>query len=169
MATATKVPLASFTLSSAVYGVTFDSISQSYTDLMIVMNLRDTSSNTGNTDVYMNFNNDFGSNYSNTQIYGNGTSAVSNRLSSQRYAYAASMVPGGTDSGTFNTSVINIMSYSNTTTYKTLLTRTGLANSLTAARVNLYQSTSAISTITITCETATTFASGCTFSLYGIL
>lgn len=168
MPTATKVPLASFTLSSAVYGVTFASISQSYTDLMLVMNLRDTSSNTGNTDVYMNFNNNFDS-YSNTQIYGNGTSAVSNRGIGQRYVYAASMAPGGTASGTFNTSVINIMSYSNTTTYKTVLTRTGLANSLTAARVNLYQSTDAITTITITTETATTFASGCTFSLYGIL
>lgn len=169
MPTATKIPLASVTLSSDTGSVVFNSISQSYTDLILVMNLRDTTSGTGNTDVYARFNSDSGSNYSNTQIYGNGTSAISNRGSNQSYMYAASMVPGGTASGTFNTSILQIMSYSNATTYKTVLTRTGLASGLTAARVNMWRSTSAVTSLLIYPESSFSFASGSTFNLYGIL
>lgn len=164
----TYSPVASTTISgSSTTTVTFSSIS-GYTDLVIVINSRDTSAGTGNTDMYMQFNSDSGTNYSGTQLYGNGTSAVSNRQTNQTQIYAGSVVPGGTASGTFNTTIINVMNYANSSTYKTVLVRTGLANSLTAARVGLWRSTAAITSLSLYLEPGINWADGSVLTLYGI-
>jgi len=59
------------------------------------------------------------------------------------------------------------MNYSNTTTYKTGLVRANSAASGTDAIVGLWRSTAAITSIVATHDTAQ-FATGSTFTLYGI-
>ena len=69
MPTATKIPLASITLSSDS-AVTFSSISQSYTDLILVIGSATTDSST--TDIDIRLNGDNGGNYSGTGSAGSG-------------------------------------------------------------------------------------------------
>ena len=61
-------------------------------------------------------------------------------------------------------SITHFMNYSNTTTYKTLLTRANNANNGVNAEVNLWRSTAAITSISIN-----SLKAGTTFNLYGIL
>ena len=61
------------------------------------------------------------------------------------------------------------MNYANTTTYKTTLVRHNNVSQTVSAVVNLWRSTSAITSITLSNESATNFDVGATFTLYGIL
>jgi hypothetical protein len=63
----------------------------------------------------------------------------------------------------------DIMDYSNSTTFKTVLSRTSNAGNGTGATVCLWRKTpEVITSITIFTESAINFAIGSTFSLYGI-
>jgi hypothetical protein len=64
---------------------------------------------------------------------------------------------------------MNLNNYSNSTTFKTALTKFGLASIGLDNTVGLWRNTSAITQVTFTLESATNFASGCVFTLYGIL
>ena len=68
--------IATQTLSSAAASVTFSSIAGTYTDLVLVTSIR--KSTTG-VSAYLRANNDSGTNYSTTYLYGSGTSAISTR------------------------------------------------------------------------------------------
>ena len=157
----TYTPIASQTLSSAAASVTFSSIPQGYTDLILVTNIGDDGSSS-NTQI--RFNGDSSSVYSYSYLAGNGTSAYSGRYSNQpqmivdNYSYPITTIT--------TSQIIQINNYSNSTTFKTLLARTGTAANATTAMVGLWRNTAAISTIQIICQTL--FDSGSTFSLYGI-
>ena len=71
----TYTPIASQTLASTVANVTFSSIPQGYTDLVLVVS----SSTSTNTNLYLRFNNDSTSLYSDTVLNGNGTTASTAR------------------------------------------------------------------------------------------
>jgi hypothetical protein len=60
------------------------------------------------------------------------------------------------------------MNYSNTTTYKTWLSRSGASDRATEALVGLWRSTSAITTIALSIDAGATYSTGSTFTLYGI-
>ena len=158
----TYTPIATTTLGSAQATVTFSSISGSYTDLVLVVNAAATA---GNPDVYIQFNSDTASNYSRTAVRGAGGTATSTRAVTQTAAYLDSSTGPSTTSLEYN-SITSIQNYSNTTTYKTALTRANAAQYGTDAIVNLWRSTSAITRIDITCTG--TFTAGSTFTLYGI-
>ena len=156
--TATYEKIATTTLGSASATVTFSTISGSYTDLRIIY-ATTASADAGN---YIRFNSDSGSNYSRTNLYGNGSSAGSNRDTNSTGIFGPFTMSSAITSNT-----IDIMNYSNATTYKTCLVRAGAANNSTLATVGLWRSTSAITSVSITCDGAN-FASGSTFTLYGI-
>jgi hypothetical protein len=109
------------------------------------------------------FNNDSGTNYSDTELYGTGSSALSIRHTN----YTGAKLIYITQTGDSNV-IANIMNYSNTTTNKTVLVRDNNANNVVVARAILWRNTAALSTMTLSIPTSTAFASGCTFSLYGI-
>ena len=160
----TYEPIATTTLGSAAASVTFSSISGAFTDLVLVSNLAITNANTAN--VVYRFNSDTGSNYSDTRLYGNGTTATSNR-SSASFTYANAIAyPSGTLGQ--NIYITHIMNYSNSTTYKTLLSRANRAATGTDAIVGLWRNTAAITSITILLDPSDTYTSGSTFTLYGI-
>jgi hypothetical protein len=157
----TYTPIATQTLGSAAASITFNSIVSTYTDLVLIISGKSTAS----LQVKMTFNGDNAStNYSQTTIAGNGSSA-----SSARTTNAAYITPDYYYSFTVNGGVarFNIMNYSNTTTYKTVLMRSDNADTATMANVGLWRSATAIYQIDLVTSTST-FASGTTFTLYGI-
>ena len=163
----TYTPIATTTLGSAAASVTFSSISGAYTDLILVIS-EFNSAATDTSFVFQvgNGSIDTGSNYSATEIGGNGSAAFSDKASNSTVAYLNG--PGiGTSTTAPNTYAMHFMNYSNTTTYKTVLVRGGSAAGNTVALVNLWRSTSAINTIKIY-QSAYNMATGSTFSLYGI-
>lgn len=156
----TYVPIATQTLGTATASVTFSSISSGYTDLYIVATHKGTA---GSNFLYITLNSDTGTNYSYTNLTGNGTTASSSRASSITAGGA-----GSADGTNFATSLINFQNYANTTTYKTILSRNGTASLNTEATVSLWRSTSAITSILLSYY-GNNFAVGSTFTLYGIL
>jgi hypothetical protein len=160
----TYTPLARTTLSSAAASVTFSSISGSYTDLILVSNLGGSVSGEA---VRIQINSDSGSNYSYTAIRGNGTSATSERATSATSLRISTGV-GVTTNTSDMTIITNLQNYSNTTTFKTLISRAGQAANGTESSVGLWRSTSAINAIQVS-NTNGNIVAGSTFTLYGIL
>ena len=157
---ATYTPIASITLGANATSVTFSSIPQTYTDLIVIVNGR----TDGDENIRLQFNSDTSNNYSVTALYGNGSTVTSNRQSNTGSIGIGGISSGSDEQGTV---VVQIFNYSNTTTNKTVITR---ANNSTYVqlRTGTRRSTEAISGITLTAD-ATTFLSGATFNLYGIL
>jgi hypothetical protein len=160
--TGTYTLIASNTLGSAAASVTFSSIPATYTDLVLVSNV---SGSGGNANLRITFNSDTGTNYSTTALSGDGTTAVSNRSTSQTAMLVVQT--GASLNGAWTTYISHFMDYSNTTTYKTALSRFVAAGSETTANVHLWRSTSAVTSITVATST-NNYASGSTFKLYGI-
>jgi hypothetical protein len=146
---------------TATSTVTFSSIPSGYTDLVLVSSLLGTVGQNQN----IRFNNDSATNYSNTYLEGDGSSAYSGRRSNQTYLIDFGVIR--TTANTFSTNILQILNYSNTTTFKTALTRNGLASTALQAVVGLWRSTSAINRIDLSPGSGN-FEVGSTFSLYGI-
>lgn len=164
----TYTPIFTTTLGSAGT-ITFSFIPQTYTDLRLVINGGTTRASTSDT-ITVQFNGDSGTNYSSTYIRGDGTSATSSRYTNSNILFNDGMRMVGTTYGLDSIYSMDIMNYSNTTTYKTVLGRVSAAEQWgTVAAVGLWRSTSAISSIYLAGNTVANFAIGSTFSLYGIL
>jgi hypothetical protein len=165
MATNTYVALQTQTLTSATDSVTFSSIPQTYTDLVLVINSLANSSTISSVIQVGNGSIDTGSNYSTTILYGDGTTVASTRIQGTLanlnfYAEASTTSP--------NTIIVNLQNYSNTTTRKTFLSRGSGAINGVSAIVGVWNSTSAINAIKVSRSAANNYAAGSTFTLYGI-
>lgn len=155
----TYEPIATQTLGSATATVTFSSIPGTYTDLVIVFDGLASASQT----FSIQYNGDTGSNYSNTNLGGDGSTASSGRDTSQTSAKMG--INYSTGRSNF---ILNIMNYANSTTNKTALCRSNAAVGEVNARVGLWRNTAAITSVLIKMDSTATFTSGSTFSLYGI-
>jgi hypothetical protein len=165
MATATYDLIASQTLGSAASSITFSSIAASWTDLRLVF------VGTGNTagmSVLLQFNGDTATNYSITELWGDGTnifsgSGINRTLITLTYADGLrTSVPS------FRTA--DIFSYAGST-YKTVLTTESSdfnGSGSVCRTVQLWRSTSAITSIYVFSSSTFTFSSGTTAQLYGI-
>ena len=136
--------------------ISFTSIPATYTDLVVISN----GGLANNGGYAVEFNGDTASNYSRTFLKGNGSTASSGRGSNEYPLYVSS-------DGANQTNIWNIMNYSNTTTYKSFLTRGSGAAANAIVFACLWRSTSAINRVDITCS-GTTFTSGFTATIYGI-
>jgi hypothetical protein len=155
----TYTPIATQTLSSSAASVTFSSIPSTYTDLVLVTAAPSVGG--GISIATMRFNGDTTTNYSCTRLSGDGTSAASDRDS------GTGITSGLTYPGQY-TQIWMIQNYSNTTTYKTCISKAAVAQSLIRYGVGLWRSTAAINSLTIIDGTGTNYATGSTFTLYGI-
>ena len=158
---ATYEPIAKTTLASNTTTTTFlefDNIPGTYTDLVMVIQ------GTAQTalDIWMRFNTDTGSNYSDTRLYGDGSNSGSDRNSSYTSGAIAVL------SATQGLIVTNVMNYSNTTTNKTCISRSDTAGWGPAVRVTLWRSTSAVTKIQVGNPYASYLAAGTTATLYGV-
>lgn len=151
----TYIPIATNTLTAATNTVTFSNIPTTYTDLVVIMN----GTATVAADVYFNYNGDAtSSNYSNTYMYGNGSTVGQGR----------DPIPAVGTFYTTDTSIIaNIINYSNATTYKTSVSRSDTAASSVLARAMMWRNTAAIVTVAIK-QASGNFNTGSSFTLYGI-
>jgi len=154
--------IATTTLGSSSPTVTLSSIPATYTDLRLVFVPLGTSTQNMN----MTINGDTGSNYSWTNLRGDGGGAYSASATSQ----ANINLTYGTSITTTNANLyeIDIFSYASST-YKTLLNKYSADKSISGnlgVQVALWSSTSAITSVTFTA--ATNFAANTTLSIYGI-
>jgi hypothetical protein len=156
----TYEPIATTTLGTATNTVTFTSIPGTYTDLFVSI----APIGTADLQINMNVNNDTGTYYSYTILGGNGTSAVSDRVTNATFFgtdyYFSTTTAGGAV-------LVNLFNYANTTTYKTFLSRANNAGKGVTASVGLYRGTNAITRLDFK-TTSSTFAAGSTFTIYGI-
>jgi len=163
--TATYDSISSQTVSgSSTNTITFSSVSSAYTDLVVVMSVGATSGSNSGFGMY--FNSDTGTNYSDTRINGDGSSATSARGTSQPRILQCSFALPETAS-VYAPVITQIFNYSNTTTFKSTLTRSNSASTALQAVVGLWRSTAAITSVTFY-TFAGNFSSGSTFTLYGI-
>lgn len=160
--------IATQTLASAASSVTFSSIPGTYTDLVFVIQAKQTGTPTG-TDAFITLNGSGSSIYSRTVLNGDGTTASSSRGTNMDRAYFP-VSPQTADA----VIICNFMNYANTTTNKTMLMRYGGSPGVVYAAVYLFASTAALTTIAITgsdqmgAGTPDNWAIGSTFNLYGI-
>jgi hypothetical protein len=163
----TYTPISSYTLPSNAAYYDFTSIPGTYTDLVLISRA---ASATASTDVTFNVGNgtvDTGANYSITWLSGTGSAANSTRASGTSIGYFDNYAGTSTTLG-YNVATVHFMNYSNTTTYKTVLSRSSNAvQNGTDALVNLWRSTSAINVIRVKGQTSNLLA-GTNLTLYGI-
>jgi hypothetical protein len=173
MPTNTYVALDKVTVGTATSSITFSSIPQGYTDLVLVVSAATT--HTLSTFPYVQFNGDTSTNYSVTDLYGTGSATGSARESNSSLGWIGFDVSISTTVGD-NVTRVSFMNYSNSTTYKTWLSRADRASSAldyqgTNAVVGLWRSTAAVTSMTVKNRRSGVdynFAAGSTFSLYGI-
>lgn len=164
MPTPTYEPIATTTLGSSQASVTFGSggvggaIPGTYTDLIMVVH----GTSSADSGLPYRLNDDSGSNYTNQQLYANGSGSFYERVNS-----ADNLQSMGRINGSTGTSIIHFLNYSNTTTYKHMLSYGG-ANTLVIIGCGVWKNTAAITKITMFLESSATYSSGTTFTLYGI-
>jgi hypothetical protein len=162
----TYTPIATTTLGSAAASYTFSSIPSTYTDLLLVV--AGTVSVNGEN-ILTQYNGDTGSNYSFTYIYGTGSTAASGRQSN-RSAANANYQTAFSSSEQSNV-IVQVQNYSNSTTFKTALSRNNNANGSslpgTEALVSLWRNTAAITSILVKAGSGN-LNSGMSLTLYGI-
>jgi hypothetical protein len=158
----TYEPIATTTLSSATNLITFSSIPGTYTDLVLVVSSTYSNYTTGGENVWVRVNNDSGSNYSSTYMEGGKTSG---RVTNTTQLTVSS---AGNNTSGFQVNIWNFYNYSNTTTYKSIMSSLRYAPTFVQQWANLWRNTAAINRIDVKGGTSGTFAIGSSFTLYGI-
>jgi hypothetical protein len=159
--------IASTTLGSAAATIEFTSVSSAYTDLRIVLVA---TTDTGSKSPQLRFNSDTGTNYSMTELTGDGASAGTNQQSNRNQVdlyYSGS----GTSTTIPMMWTIDIFSYAGSTFKTCLITRSSDQNGSgeVMREVSLWRNTAAITTILFRLSTSGNYATGTTATLYGIL
>jgi hypothetical protein len=154
--------IATVTASGGETSFTFSSIPSTYKSLQI----RGINSNASDPVTLMRFNGDTGTNYAWHVLYGNGSAGAASGVSGN----AMYFVYTSSTAGIFGSTVTDIIDYASTSKYKTLRALSGNdrngAGDMTFYS-GLWQSTSAISSITIL-PASGNFRQYSTFALYGI-
>lgn len=161
---ATYEPITTTTLTGTTNAVTFSSLGL-YTDIVMVINQKAGAS--GGYELQFRINGDTGTNYSWARILATPTNATD-------AAMANSQTQGriGDVDTEWQTTIANFMNYRGST-QKAVLAQTQSVNTpnnvtRTGCYVSTFHSTSAVTSITIKVESTGTFATGSTFTLYGI-
>jgi hypothetical protein len=153
------------TLTATQSSVTFNSFS-GYTDLICIA----TPIISGGTAYNLNgyFNSDYtGNSYSALRLSGVGSGSGSTDIVTD---YPVLLFSGAVKVQTTLTSqfILQVFNYSNSTTHKMTLCRGSNASTGVDEIVNTWRSTSPITSFTLNPDGAASFASGSTFTLYGI-
>jgi len=160
----TYEPIATTTVSgTSTSSVTFSSITGSYTDLKLVF---DGQANTGTPVIALRLNGSSTANYSRTYLGGNGSAAFSGRDTGESAMRTVRLRQSQINC------IWDLMNYSNTTTFKTVLGRGTDASTELIQHAFLFRGSSGSSTAAITSITvlldSDAFSNGSTLTLYGI-
>ncbi len=163
--------IASNTLSSSAASVTFSSIPSTYTDLVLKISARTTS--TGTQDTFaMQFNNTT-ANYSIIYIEGTGSSVSSGGLFNATTRTDVTVTGNGSTSNTFSNIEIYIPSYTvsqNKPSSVFSVNERNASSAIMQVTANLWRNTATISSIKLDALTYSgyNFVSDSSFFLYGI-
>jgi hypothetical protein len=161
----TYTPIATVSTSAASY--TFSSIPSTYTDLVLIGSLRSDKTTANSDTLFVQYNGDTGTNYSTIRMQGNGSTATAAKQTNTAQIALPEISSNGDTSNIFTPVIHNVMNYSNSSTYKTSISRTNAVSVFVIAVAGLWRSTSAITSITIF-PAGGNFVSGSTLTLYGI-
>lgn len=154
--------------------VTISSIPSTYTHLQLRVFAQTNRATYGRDYVFIRLNSDTGSNYAWHQVTGDGSTVVTSGNASQTQGIFAEI--GTSTGGAFGVGITDILDYANTSKYKTLRTLGGGDHNGTIAGFGgtvtptsaLWQSTSAVTSLTLYPSTGTAFTQYSSFALYGI-
>ena len=156
-------------LASAQSSISFTSIPNTFTDLLLVCSFRSTE-NTVGSNAEIRFNGS-SSGYSSRLLYGTGSSAASATGGSDRIHWAPTTSGGSSTANTFGNAQIYIPNYASSNA-KSVSIDAVAENNATASRQDinaaLWNNSAAISTIAFTWEQSANFAIGSSVTLYGI-
>jgi hypothetical protein len=159
MATDTYYAISEYSVPTATSSVTLSGFDSGYTDLDLIINSKLSTTAVAEVLVTLNGVSSTGSNYSTSRIYAlTGNNKGADRLTRGFV---------GDVSGSPSIHVIRFLNYANTFGKKSFISRGGIVNSAVVIAVSSFDSTSAITSITISASSGQ-FAVGSTFSLMGI-
>jgi hypothetical protein len=167
MPTPTYTALATRTLTGTTTSVTFSSIPATYRDLILVIEA--SPADTAFPAVWLRANSDTGSNYSFARMTGNGSATAVLANTSQTVLQIGSAFGLGGTTGSRANIVAQIMDYSATDKHKSVLSRASTPNNGVEAATSRWANTAAITTIQALVSAGAGFASGSSFSLYGVI
>ena len=167
----TMIPIQSVTLSSSQASVTFSSIPQTYTDLVLRLSARTSNSAIINT-INVQFNNDTSTNYSFTRILGQSADGTSSRETSVAPTYILYVNGDTSTANTFSNGEMYIPNYTIATNKPQNSFTTLEHNATTGATIggyaHLWRNAAAITGVTLSITQGGNFLSGSSFFLYGI-
>ena len=164
MPTPTYLPIATYTLPSTTTSITFNSIPQTYRDLVIISNSQNaTGSSMG---FRIRVNGDTGSNYVAMTLFG-GSSPATAFSGTADHAYVNAT---GTGANRFSNFQFDILDYSATDKHKNLLKLSHYFGAIPFVESSNFRwtNTAAITSFTIYTSIASAFNVGSTVSIYGI-
>ena len=150
--------------------VTFSSIPSTYKHLQLRILARYSSGITSGN-IRMQYNSDTAANYSTHYLEGDGASVGANAYTSITYNYMVNTIGGSSTANAFSALVVDILDYQNTNKYKTTRWLQGYdanGSGFVELQSGLWQSTSAINSISFSNGGGWVFAAGTSFALYGI-
>jgi len=159
-----------------VSSVTFSSIPSTYTHLQVRILAQTNRSTYGRDALYFRLNSDSGTNYSFHYVAGDGSSAFASAAATQDKIITPELTTSTAGANIFGVTILDILDYANTNTYKTTRSLGGGDHNGTVAglgtQVQLnsgnWRSTSAINSITFYPNVGTTISQYSSFALYGI-
>ena len=163
--TATYEVINTQTLGTAIADIYFNSIPQTYTDLVLVI----TGSSASSTNADWRANSDNANNYSTCQVYSTNSNTTGTSNAQDNFARFDNYGSPGT-TGVY-VCIAHFMNYASTTTYKTCINRSGNTGGTypaTSLHVGTWRNNSAITSLNVLSQSGANFSIGCTFTLYGI-
>lgn len=153
--------------------ISFTSIPSTYKHLKILGIGRTTVASVNADDVYLQFNNDTGANYTYHRVLGtSGTPTAYGTSPTNQMTIASNAFPrGNSNASVYGVFEADILDYTNANIYKTVRSTGGTTISGGGIAITTglwFGSTNAITTITITAEGSHTFAQYSHFALYGM-
>ena len=163
------------TLAGSGTSVTFSSIPSTYKHLQIRYIYREGNASSGNQNLGLQLNADASASYAYHYLYGDGSAASAGGSSAQTSIVLLGAGPGNNATASvFGAGVIDIHDYSSTSKAKTVRSfhgcdlNTASTNWTAELASGLWTSTAAVSSIKVLAASASGFASGTTFALYGV-
>jgi hypothetical protein len=165
----TYEPINSVVLGTSATSISFTSIPQNYSDLVIISNAR--ISGVSGEGVNIQFNSDSSALYSQTRLYSNQSANVSDRGTGLVQTDVAYLVGNDASANLFSPFTIDIVNYKSTTNFKSFFSRwyNPQANQHMGVNAGLYRSTTAITSLNLFPSNGKSFVSGTSVYLYGIL
>lgn len=168
---ANMIPISTTTIgASGASIITFSSIPQTYTDLLIKISARSDRAATPNDYFKLKINSS-SSSYNDKSLYGNGSGLQAEINNSTTYGFMFIINAAGTTSNTFSNTEIYIPNYTGNE-YKPFssesVAETNGTTAITALNANLWSNTSPITSITLEPSPGPNFVQYSSATLYGI-